>query len=250
MESLLGCSNIETMIIFKIFSLLLLNSFASNYTKDGKLIVSGHYSPPWSYRDCSGAELDIIRAAFKEVSIEIDCEITSYARLVKKFTQKKSLFASPVVKSEGEKVGAYYSSAFVHYVDVAVSYESSNISLKELADKKVSAYQKASLYLGSEFSKIMEKNKSYKEMPARDAQLKMLYLKRVDYVVGEKNILHNLSKALYPRKKLYNNIVLKKWDIRAGSPDKELMKKFNKGLSIIKKKGQIREIYKRYGIID
>jgi polar amino acid transport system substrate-binding protein len=225
-------------------------TYSSEYYVGNHLIISTHYSPPWSYGDCTGAEIEIIRAAFKKEEIELTCETTSYARLVKNFTSKKTLFASPVVKLEGQKVGAYYSDPFIKYVDVGVSFSKGNISLNNLFNKIILSYQKASTYLGKGFKEVVEKSKSYKELPDRDSQIKMLNAKRVDYVVGEQNILHTLSKSLYPKSTLYTNIVLKKWDVRAGSHNKDLMQRFNRGLRKVRSEGLIKKIYKKYKIID
>ncbi len=220
-----------------------------NFYKNGKLVVSTHYSPPWSYKDCRGAEIDIIRLAFKEVGIEITCKSSSYGRLVANFLAKKTLFASPVVKSDGNKVGAFYSDSFISYVDIAASFNNSKISFKDLESSNLVAYQNASDYLGKRFKHISKKAKSYNEIPGRDGQVRMLGMSRVDYVVGEQNILNSLAKKIYPNRTLYNNMIIKKWDVRAGSHDKVLMMKFNKGLRIIKKKGKIKEIYSKYGVV-
>lgn len=52
---------------------------------NGKLVIYSHYSPPWSFKQCYGAEIDIIKLAFKEVGIAVHCYSVSYARLVKLF---------------------------------------------------------------------------------------------------------------------------------------------------------------------
>lgn len=219
--------------------------------QDGKLIVFTHYSPPWSFEDCRGAEIDIVRLAFKEVGIEIQCISSSYERLVKMFHNKRVVFASPVTRVEGEKVGAYYSSRFIEYVDVIVSYKDpeANIDLSKLKGARVVGYQNAKAYLGNDFATAITKAKSYKETPNREGQLKMLSSGRIDYLVGEKNILHHLSKKLFPNRALYTNAEMKRWEISAGSHDKSLMEKFDKGLNAIREKGLIKEVYEKYHIL-
>ena len=213
------------------------------------LVISTHYSPPWSFDDCTGAEIDVIKLAFKEVGISVVCSFSSYARLVQNFVDLKVQFASPVIKMEGDQVGAFYSANFVPYVDVIASFENKTITLEDLADSKIVAYQKAQQYLGSDFLKATQTATIYRELPGRDEQIKMLARKRVDYIVGEKNILNTLANQLFPDKKLYINLVLQKWDIRASSHQKATMDKFNQGLLAIRKKGLIQKTFERYGVI-
>ena len=164
-------------------------SFAKNYYRDGKLLIATHYSPPWSYTNCTGAEIDIIKAAFKVSNIEIECISSSYARLVTTFLNKQVLFASPVAKMEGKKVGAHYSKRFIDYTDVAVSFEKKSVSLSQMVSSNIVGYQKASQYLGDEFHSLTKNAKLYREIAGRDNQVQMLKRNRIDYIVGEKNIL-------------------------------------------------------------
>ena len=94
----------------------------------------------------------------------------------------------------------------------------------------------------------VSKSPSYFETSDRDSQLEMLKSHRVELIVGEKNIMINLASKII-KKDVYTNVVLKKWDIRAASYDKELIESFNKGLRIMKKKNRIKEIFKKFNII-
>jgi len=236
---------------FLILPLLCLSSYASeSHYENGKLIVGTHYSPPWSYKDCSGAEIDIIRLAFREKGIGITCAYSSYGRLVSNFKQKKLLFFSPIVLQEIKANKAYAATGFIKYTDVVASYKKHSLNISELGTKKFVAYQKASEYLGPKYREQTQQSQYYREMPGRESQLLMLQKKRIDYVVGEYHILRELSKAMDKDKDLKRNLILKKWDIRAASYDKDIIKKFNEGLEAIKKKGLIKNVFKEYNIID
>lgn len=239
----------KSLYLFFIFGLTSLSMAADkNHYRNGKLVIGTHYSPPWSYKDCRGAEIDIIRYAFREKGIEITCSSSSYGRLVQSFIQKKYLFSSPIVAEVIKSNKAYASNSFIKYFDVIASYKSGKNSIKDLEKKRFVAYQKAGEYLGKEFKASTLKAEYYREMPGRENQLRMLDKGRIDYVVGEYHILREASKGINSSKVLKNNFVIKKWDIRAASHDKELMKKFNEGLEIIRKKGLIKKIYKKYKI--
>ncbi|MCO4753843.1 MAG: transporter substrate-binding domain-containing protein [Bacteriovoracaceae bacterium] len=216
--------------------------------EDGKLTVFTHYTPPWSFKECRGVEIDIIKAAFQSQGVEIHCASSSYERLVKMFVSKRALFASPVVPMENTKSKAYYSASFINYVDVVASYNENLGKLSDLKDKRIVAYQNAHSYLGGDFKEAVSQAESYTELPGRDGQLKMLANGRVDFIVGEWNILKHISNELFPDRKLKKHFVLKKWALGAGYHSKELMSKFNKGLGLIREAGVVDKIYKEYGI--
>lgn len=254
--------NILTTSIQSILILLILTSFSSlsfeilpaqsvELKTDSikTVVISTHYTPPWSYKDCSGAEIDIIRLAFKQVGLTIECSYSSYARLVQNFMERKTQFASPIVKTDGDSVSAIYSDNFIPYVDVVASFEEKQITIKDLHRKTFVAYQNAQKYLGPNYAYATKKARYYKELPGRDEQIRMLARGRIDYVIGEKNILITLAKRLYPNRKLHVNLVLKHWDIRAGAHNPELMQQFNKGLRAIKQQGKVKEIFSQYEVV-
>lgn len=208
--------------------------------------IGTHYSPPWSLGNCKGAEIDLIKAAFKEVNIEVECQYLSYARLVKTFFMGEVKFATPITYQDGMNQDVYYSNKFHSYVDVVVSLEDKKITLDDLKNKVVVAYQNASIYLGEDFKKAVKQASSYQELPGRKNQIDMLIKGRVDYVIGEVNILKYLFEKINRDKKLYVNLVVKDWDIRAASHDKYLIEKFNEGLSKVQK--QKEKIFKKYNI--
>lgn len=162
-------------------------------------------------------------------------------------------FASPVVSSVGKKGNAYLSSPYISYVDVVVSFagekgDKESFTLKDLKGKRVIAYQNAREYLGDDFNEAVKSALSYKELPERDGQIKMLGAGRVDYVVGEKHILKYIAKKYFPDKKLVVHKTIKKWSIGGGSKDLELIKLFDKGLKKLKESGKFKEVLIKYGI--
>ena len=226
-------------ILFLLFSNFLV------FSQD-KIVIGTHYSPPWSNGDCTGAEIDVIKEAFSYSGISIECKYYSYARLVRSFLGKKIVFATPITKLDGDTKNVYYSDKFHRYVDVVIGLDKSLVSLNSMSDKRVVAYQGARNYLGDEYKNI-SKNSSYLETSDHLSQIEMLLNDRVDYVVGEKNILHHLAKR-FNGKTVYTTNTIKSWDIRSASHNKSLMKKFNFGLSKMKKKGRVKEIFNKYKI--
>ncbi len=230
--------------IIKLFIFISL-CFAS-YSKT--ITVGTHYSPPWSDGKCFGAEIDIIKESFSYSNIKVQCKYFSYARLVRSFINKEIDFASPITKFDGDVVKAFYSDNFIPYVDVALGLKNQTISVNDLSQYNIVAYQGAKNYLGDKYVSAVSKSPSYFETSDRDSQLEMLKSHRVELIVGEKNIMINLASKII-KKDVYTNVVLKKWDIRAASYDKELIESFNKGLRIMKKKNRIKEIFKKFNII-
>ncbi|EQC46234.1 ABC transporter substrate-binding protein [Bacteriovorax sp. Seq25_V] len=229
--------------MIKLFTLIF-SIFANEPIK-----VATHYSPPWSNGDCTGAEIDIIRESFRQEGEEIECHYYSYGRLVKNFKSKITDFATPITRIDGDNSQAYYSEPFHKYSDVVISLYNKKISLKDFKDKRILAYQGASNYLGPEFQKVIKQAKSYIETSDREGQIESLQKKRVDYIVGEVNLLHYLSQKVKPKVKVYTNLTIKKWDIRSASHKKNLMLKFNRGLNKLIKNGTVDKIYQQYHII-
>ncbi len=232
-------------IILIIITILNLSSFA----KQPPIKIATHYSPPWSNGDCTGAEIDIIKAAFKIESIEIECVYYSYGRLVKYFKSGHSEFSTPITRVDGDSVHAYYSDSFHKYSDVVLSYSDKKITLNDFKGKRILAYQGASEYLGEDYRAATKMARSYVESSDREGQIELLQKKRVDYIIGEVNLLMFLAKKSNVPTKVYANLVLKKWDIRSASHKEELMKKFNSGLKKLKENGTVDKIYQQYHII-
>ncbi|OUR95857.1 hypothetical protein A9Q84_15270 [Halobacteriovorax marinus] len=241
---------LKTLLIFCFWGA----SFQVALAKSKVLKVGLNDAYPWSYYDVKqkkvmGAEKEIIEAAFKEVRIQVEFHVLGYARLVKEFQEKRLDFASPITKQDGTKIKAYFTKRFVPFVDVVASFEKENIQLTNLYKKRFIAYQNASQYLGPKYQKAVANSKSYTELPGRENQILMLKLGRVDYIVGEQNILHGLAKKLFPKRKLYTNLIIKDWKIGPASLDKNLQEKFNQGLKKLLAKDGVQKILKRYKII-
>ena len=230
--------------MFKLITVVFISLFSYGTTP---LLIGTHYSPPWSDGSCAGAEIDIIKEAFSYHKIKIKCQYYSYGRLVKSFVERKVDFASPIAKFDASDLKVYYSDRFHEYVDVVISLKKEKISLDHLKGKSIVAYQGASRYHGDLFHEI-SKEKTYHETADRESQLKMLEAGRVDYIVGERNILKYIANNKI-KIKVHTSFILKTWDVFAASHRKDLMEKFNFGLRKMKKKGRIKEIYKKYGII-
>lgn len=212
------------------------------------LVVGVHESYPWSYSSpgniIRGLEKDIIEAAFETQNIGVQFRAMSYSRLLTEFQNKRLDFASPVAI---DVPGAFFSDTYLPFHDVAVTLKSRGITVDRIADlagKSVMAYQEATKVLGPEFSSAVTKGR-YTEMANRGEQIRQLFDRHVDVVVGESRISLCLAEQLFGRDQLTQHPVFAQISYGGASWDKRLMEQFQAGLKLIRQNGQYQKILAR-----
>jgi len=214
------------------------------------VVVFTHLNPPWAYKYCRGAEIDIVKAAFAQVGKKVRCQYRSYARLMRDFSHKKQMFTTSIVKVN-LPLDVSLSAPFVHFIDVVASFKTEgDITIESLAGQRVVAYQHAANYLEKELAPVTQQMRLFRELPGRAEQLRLLAMGRVDYIIGDVNILKTLAKELFPKRTLHINLVLTQWDVRSATHDPELMALFNQGLEKIRRNGQFDQIRDQYHLVS
>lgn len=217
------------------------------------VLIGVHESYPWSFAEgntIKGAEVDFIAAALNQKGVSFKFEISGYDRLLDRIGKKQLDFASPIPDELIQKFGGAKTDDYMFYTDIAMTLKGKKISTyKNLHGMRIVSYQQAKNFLGKDFQNALKMAKSYKELAERDGQIRMLKSKRVDVVVGEKQILLGLAKKYKIRDKVEVGLVLKKWNIQGLVFDKKLLNDFNEGLKKIKQDGTYDAIVRKWDLI-
>ena len=143
----------------------------------------------------------------------------------------------------------YYSDEYITYNNIVVSINDFQINnLKDLKNKKIIAFQNATIYLGKEFENEVKDNKNYAEIANQEAQVASLMNGRTEVIVIDENIF----KYYYKKSKLFKQKSYKVYGIFSPTPykiafkDKKARDDFNEGLKILKSSGRYKEVFEKY----
>lgn len=147
----------------------------------------------------------------------------------------------------------YFSDAYVIYKNVATTLSSRNIKLaqvEDLANYSVAAFQNASMVLGDRFSHVVSAHTDYRELPSQITQNKLLFIGRVDVVVGDQLIFRYFSSKLEPqidaRQAVTFHRIFPESPRKAVFRDPRVRDAFNTGLRIIRANGTYDAIVAQY----
>ena len=125
-------------------------------------------------------------------------------------------------------------------------------SLEDLAGYRVVAFKSATKLLGERFAKAVQKAGSYEEVVNQIAQVRMLYERRADIVVSDRNIF-----AYYVRQSVTENKIDQEFDYKMhpvfpptvyylAVPGEGIRRDFNEGLKKLRDTGRYKEIFSSY----
>lgn len=157
--------------------------------------------------------------------------------------------------STNEGIGGqdYFTDTYIAYQNVATTLSSRHLDIRrveDLANYSVAAFQNASMLLGERFRLVASKHQGYKEYASQITQDKLLFMGRVDVVVGDHLIFRYFSGKLDAQID-GTQAVTQHW-IFPESPRKAVFREarvrdgFNAGLKIIRANGTYDAIVKHY----
>lgn len=232
--------------LFLLAMCLALASHAATVT-----IGAPNNKPPYVLEDSeSGLELDIIRAAFAEVGMDVRFKFYSRKRQLL-FYEKERLDGVMTVNSYFGLPG-YASDHYIYYRNVAISLKERGVKLRQIIDLKnysVAAFENASFMLGGEFQKVSS-NTIYRELNPQTNQNKMLYLGRIDVAVADKYIF--LANNRLVETEVDTSLPLEYHEVFPRTAyqlmfhNSVVRDAFNEGLKKIKKNGQYQQLMKTY----
>lgn len=151
--------------------------------------------PPYIIEDAeSGLEIDIIKAAFKEMGQPVNFKFYSRKRQVLYFN--KDRLDAVMTMNPANGVDGYWSNDYVEYTNVAISLSEQRLEITRIADLKkysVAAFENARFLLGPEFNAVAQQT-IYREVDSQLSQNRMLYLGRINTVIADRYIFAQLNK--------------------------------------------------------
>jgi polar amino acid transport system substrate-binding protein len=147
----------------------------------------------------------------------------------------------------------YFTDNYIVYQNVATTLSRRRLNIQQiedLANYSVAAFQNASMVLGDRFSMVVSAHSDYREVPAQVTQNKLLFMGRVDVVVGDRLIFRYFSERLEPQIDASQPVTFHR--IFPESPRKAVFREarvrdaFNAGLKAIRANGTYDAILRQY----
>lgn len=156
--------------------------------------------PPYVIRETNdGLELALLRESFAVKGYRVR---PSYLPLARTFINFEKGSLDGIINVKEGMVEGYDSDVVITFQNRAVSLASNQFSInniKDLSNKSITAFQRASDLLDSKFGAWARANPLYNEIADQSLQIKQLFKSRVDVIILEEKIFK------YYRKQLYNN---------------------------------------------
>lgn len=208
--------------------------------------------PPFVFADTdSGIDLEIVKEALALKGYTVKPVYMVYGRTAADLNAGKVDGALTVTKERGLK-NVYLSDQYICYENVAVSLKSKDYhitEIKDLAGKRIIAFQDASKILGSDFANAAKSSPSYYEIPDQENQVALLFKNRTDVIVLDINIFkyyqQNTKKAdTSPAVDIVTLFPASCYSV--GFISEKVRDDFNEGLKELRKSGRYDEIFRKY----
>ncbi len=147
----------------------------------------------------------------------------------------------------------FFTDNYVVYQNVATTLARRNLKLnqiEDLANYSVAAFQNASLVLGDRYSLVVSSHADYRELPTQITQNKLLFMGRVDVVVGDRLIFNyyidKMETPIDARQAVTYHRIFPESPRKAVFRDARIRDAFNAGLKAIRANGAYDAIVKQY----
>ena len=235
---------------FLLSCLLVLNTPYA-FAKDLKIAIGLSLPPYFIEGKSEGIEFEIIKEALAVKGHTFKPEYLPFARVTKAIADKAVDGAATI--NEGSGIQTNYTNEHVTYQNYAITLKEKAFqiaSVNDLNGKSIAAFQNAKKYLGPDFAKMADANKAYAEHATQQTQNKLLFSKRVDVVVGDKNIFNHFTKEIAKEvnttQELVFHPIFPATPYKMGFTDAQIRDDFNEGLKQIKANGVYQKILDKY----
>lgn len=235
-------------IQFSIF-FFLLNTLS--FSKEIRTAI-GDSLPPYVFKSSnSGIEYDIIKEALAYKGHVLVPVYVPFAR-TPSFLQTGKADAAATILDAYEESSFFYSDSHISYQNVAITLKERNLKIDTISDlsgKKILAFQKANIYLGSEFAKYCSAPSIYSEIANQETQIGMLYKNRVDVIVMDIYIFYyykKMTKLFKTEKPIVVHKIFTPTNYKVAFTEKSVRNDFNEGLAALKASGKYDMIFKKY----
>jgi polar amino acid transport system substrate-binding protein len=208
--------------------------------------------PPFVFSDShSGIDLEIVKEALASKGYSVKPEYVVYGRTAIDLKTGKVDGALTVSKDRGID-NAYLTDEYICYQNVAVALQSKGFqinSVKDLAGKRITAFQDAAKILGPDFLAAAESSSSYYEIPDQENQVALLFKDRADIIIMDVNIFkyyqQNSQRADMTQPVDYFALFPPSC-FSVGFKSEKIRDDFNEGLKELRSSGRYDEIFKKY----
>lgn len=213
--------------------------------------------PPYVIQETdSGLELELL---YKALAVKGHNASIHYFPLARTFHELRKGNLDGIINiKEGMVDNVFYSDVAIRYQNCAISLDEHKFainSVQDLANKKVVAFQRASVLLGEEFSLMAKANSGYQEQARQIQQVYMLMKHRADVVVMDKNIFKYYLKQAFIEGKLTEaeikqvaicNRIFPPTEYKFAFLNEQIRDDFNLGLKQITEDGTINALQEKY----
>lgn len=201
-----------------------------------------------------GMELDIVREVLALKGHTLRPVFLPFARVVTEMARGGVDAAITINPESG--VEACYSDSHIVYRNYAMTLADSGLkiaSIGDLADKSVISFQNSRAYLGPEFKAAVDGNPQFREEAVQATQAVLLYSRRIQVVVADKNIFNWYSQSPEVKAKVDTSQPVAYHEIfpptryMVAFRDRGMCDEFNQALKALKASGAYAAIVARYG---
>ncbi len=214
--------------------------------------------PPWVIAETRrGIQLDLLVQALAPAGYTIKPFFLPFARAVHMFQHGE---LDGLINVPPDVKNGFISQEVVRFHNVAISLSSrdyrEDMTIQDLTRHSIVAFQKASHFLGKEFSDMAAANPSYREVAKQDLQASLLFYGRADFIVLEQRIFEyyriaeqrsqlKAQKALFEQPVVYHRLFPPAPRYFVFQTEK-LRDDFNAGLESLKQSGEYDKILLHY----
>ena len=234
----------------------LLVLFATPWAQAADIAVGFRPVPPYVIQDpatgqLSGLEYEIIAAAFTLKGYHVKATVMPLARLADAFRASLLEAAAPLLPSTvGQGI---LSQSYLSYHNVVFALKETHLNVREVSDLtglSLAAFQTARKVLGPEFAQVAQTSPDYVEEAQQILQVRMLFTRRVNAIVGDSRILnyyiHDPAAGVDTSPPVQEFSVFPLTNYGVGFHDPAVAADFNAGLAAIRANGTYQRILDRY----
>ncbi len=229
--------------------------------KEVRIAIGTELPPYVLYQSSTGIEVDVIREALKVNGHTVTFHFIPYLRVQRSLKNQVidgTVQNSTIVTGKEGSHAVYDSETTIYYHNFAIAFDDKNFqihSINDLVNKRVLAFQNATITLGAAYAAMAKKNEDYREHPKQSLQVKQLYAGRVEVLISDKRIFNYWKSKAESEGELLRNNKMKKLKFhtifKASARnvkflDRNLRDDFNDGLRSIKASGLYQDIINKY----
>lgn len=221
-------------------------------------VAFGNRLAPWVIPETdNGIIKDIITDALEPLDYKIEAEYLPYARRLKAFNSGLVDVVSDINLNtiENERLKGFFSGYVYQYENYAFSLSKRNYqfnAIADLVDLRLLSWQGAIAHLGDEYADMATNNPLYSETHDQSAQVKLLFLERVDVVQLDLQIFNHYLAQEVKKGNIDTSAEVSKFALFGSSPngylfrDENVRDEFMKRLNEMRLNGRVEEIIDSY----